>query len=150
MRCTSCAILLAILFVPAQASDPVGRVHGSGMFGTTRGENPNHQPVIDKITVNATLNNDDGTATGSIGWMSTYNGFQPGGPGTSGWSWHIRVESWFMWDGVVYLQGTVTHSTFREEEVGFSTTVSFIDGGSGSPDYINFYEIQGNIRIEGP
>ena len=141
--------LLAILATPARSADPVGTVHGSGIFGTTRGEFPNHQPFIDMISVNATVYA-DGSAGGTIVWMSTHNAEREPGQGTSGWTWQIRVEAWYsLEDGTVILEGTVTHSQL-EEEVGLFLGVGFYDGGANSPDSITGAEIRGNIRIEGP
>ena len=130
----------------ATAADPVGKVYGSGFYGTTKGEFPNHQPFLDKVTVNATLYA-DGSADGTMVWASVYNGNPfPGQEPRS--TWQIRVESWNdIGDGFIVLAGTVTHSQF-EEEVGLFAAGAFKDGGKGNPDYFSQFEIKGNFVIE--
>jgi hypothetical protein len=152
MRCFSWLMtnlsLLAILAAPALSADPVGTVQGGGHYGTTRGETPNKQPVIDTVTVNATMYA-DGTADGSMVWASTYNGFQEPGQGTSGWTWQMKVVGWEEWDGTLVLFGEITHSQL-EYEVGGFVAIPFYDGGGDNADYIGFVEIKGNVRITGP
>jgi hypothetical protein len=144
-----CFSVVAILVSSTIAAEPVGSIRGGGMFGTTRGEFPNHQPYIDAITVNATFY-DDFSAKGTIVWMGTYNGTQEPGRGTSGWTWQIEVDYWWLnEDGSVIVGGTVQHSQLKDEIGGF-TAIGFFDGGKNDSDFINGNEIAGNIFIAVP
>lgn len=142
-------LALAVLATSAHAAEPVETVMGGGTYKTTAGQLDNHQPVIDSVTINATLY-DDFSAEGNIVWMGTYNGRQDPGKGTSGWTWQIEVDSWWLnEDGSVTVWGTVRHSQLKHE-IGAFTAVNFYDGGGNNSDFINGNEIDGNIRFIDP